>query len=243
MIDLHVHSKYSHDSEEQMENYITEDTKAFLTTEHADFEDPKYGYDNTFQLGKYLKNLKNMEVQFPNVKFYRGIEVGFSRRGFDKINKFIKDGEFEFIILSFHANEDVNYMSAPKDYDFCENMYLEDIIWGINNFEKVDVIGHLDYTFRRKDESSEFFTNPLLLEVFCLMKAKGIALEVNTSSMYNYGNYDFYIKLIEAYKNHGNKLIALGSDTHVAKHHMYKFEEVLPLLTDFEIINRRYDEL
>lgn len=241
MIDLHIHTNFSHDSYEKMESYIKPGMKAFVTTEHADFEDPKYGYDITFQLKKFLETVTVLKHNHSDMKIYKGIEIGFSRKGFDKINKFIKDGGFEIIILSFHANEEVNYMSAPKEYHISEDKYLEDVIWGINNFENIDIIGHLDYTFRRREESEYFFTNPLLFEAFDLMKEKKIALEVNTGSMYGYSNYDFYVKLLEVYRKNGNTLVALGSDAHVTNDYAYKFEEVLPLLEGLEIINYRYE--
>lgn len=75
------------------------------------------------------------------------------------------------------------------------------------------------------------------------MIEKGIALEVNTRSCYQFGNVDFYKQLLRLYSEYGGKLISLGSDAHYLKYYRFHFEDALAMISDigeFDIINLNY---
>ena len=56
MFDQHIHSSYSFDSNENLENYINvSDNNDIITTEHLDFENPIINYkDSLFDYLKYV---------------------------------------------------------------------------------------------------------------------------------------------------------------------------------------------
>ncbi len=61
MFDQHVHSSFSFDSNENLENYINVcNENDIITTEHLDFENPIINYkDSSID---YLKYIEQMEI-------------------------------------------------------------------------------------------------------------------------------------------------------------------------------------
>lgn len=243
MIDLHLHTSFSHDSTEDIENYLTSDTITFVTTDHADFVNVGSDKRSVPSLEEYSKKIEELKTKYPNIKFYKGMEIGFNRKNIDEIQTYINDGEFDLVLLSFHDNGEFNYMGDADKFAVDDYKYISDVLWGVKNYKHIDVITHLDYAYRKNEYVDAFFEMPILFELFNLMKEKGIALEINTGSIYRYDNKEFIIKLIEAYRSNGNTLISLGSDTHSVENHRVGFEDTLKLLDGFELLNWRYDDI
>ena len=68
MFDQHVHSNYSFDSNENLENYINaSDNNDIITTEHLDFENPIINYkDSLIDYLKYVGQIKNLNKKYSN---------------------------------------------------------------------------------------------------------------------------------------------------------------------------------
>ena len=81
MFDQHVHSSFSFDSNENLENYINvSDNNDIITTEHLDFENPIINYkDSLFDYLKYVGQVENLNKRYPN-KFFSGIEIGYTQK-------------------------------------------------------------------------------------------------------------------------------------------------------------------
>lgn len=241
MIDLHLHTSFSYDSTEDIENYLTSDTTAFVTTDHAEFTTIGFGERTVPDLEEYSQKIELLKAKYPHIKFYKGMEIGFNKKHIKEIKQYITDGEFDLVLLSFHDNGEFNYMGDAGTFVIDDYKYISDVIWGIKNYEHIDVITHLDYAYRKNPYTDSFFTMPILFKLFDLMKEKGIALEINTGSIYKYGNKEFIVKLINAYRSNGNTLISLGSDAHNLASYKIGFEETLKLLDGFELLNWRYE--
>ena len=81
MFDQHVHSSYSFDSNENLENYINvSDNNDIITTEHLDFENPIINYkDSLIDYLKYVGQIKGLNKKYSN-KFFSGIEIGYTQK-------------------------------------------------------------------------------------------------------------------------------------------------------------------
>ena len=79
MFDQHVHSNFSFDSNEDLENYINVSNKNdIVTTEHLDFANPIINYeDSSIEYLKYIEEITSLNKKYSN-KFFSGIEIGLS---------------------------------------------------------------------------------------------------------------------------------------------------------------------
>ena len=92
MFDQHVHSSFSFDSNEDLENYINVSNNSdIITTEHLDFENPIINYkDSSINYLKYVGQIKNLNKKYSN-KFFLGIEIGYTQKTEKRIEEFLKD--------------------------------------------------------------------------------------------------------------------------------------------------------
>ena len=94
--DQHVHSSYSEDSNELLENHYNEakkfGCKYFVTTEHIDYMPSMSGYDWLCDFDKLIQNLEELKKLNGPIPLL-GIEMGYRADYLDKIidyNKYVK---------------------------------------------------------------------------------------------------------------------------------------------------------
>lgn len=99
------------------------------------------------------------------------------------------------------------------------------------------VLDHFDYGFRKLNLDVEdlkpFETQ--LKRIFRKMLSKGLAFELNTKSLYLYGNEKLYRYALEILKQLGCKQYSIGSDGHIPEHFCYEFDRLQCLLKDYQI--------
>ncbi|MEG0443892.1 MAG: hypothetical protein RR567_07775, partial [Carnobacterium sp.] len=59
---------------------------------------------------------------------------------------------------------------------------------------------------------------------------KNMAFELNTRSMYQYGNVDLYEQMISWYLELGGNSFSLGSDAHSIAYYGFHFDDAIALL-------------
>ena len=232
MFDQHVHSSYSFDSNENLENYINvSDNNDIITTEHLDFENPIINYkDSLIDYLKYVGQIKNLNKKYSN-KFFLGIEIGYTPNSEKRIEDFLKDKNFNLKLLSIHQNGNYDYMCVNKKLISLEVLiqeYFEQMIQALESSIKFNVLAHFEYGLRMIDISIIEFDNlgsVFLNKIIELIVKKEIAFEVNTKSMYKYKKENLYNYMIEKYIKKGGRLFTLGSDAHNIKEYAYKFDE------------------
>ena len=237
MFDQHVHSSFSFDSNEDLENYINVSNKNdIITTEHLDFENPIINYkDSLFDYLKYVGQIKNLNKKYSN-KFFSGIEIGYTQKSEKKIKDFLKNKNFNLKLLSIHQNENYDYMCVNKKLISLEVLvkeYFEQMIQALESSIEFNVLAHFEYGLRMIDISVTDFdnlTSVFLNKIIELIVKKEIAFEVNTKSMYKYKKENLYSYMIEKYLKKGGKLFTLGSDAHNIKEYAYKFDEAKKFL-------------
>ena len=237
MFDQHVHSSFSFDSNENLENYINvSDNNDIITTEHLDFENPIINYkDSLIDYLKYVGQIKNLNKKYSN-KFFSGIEIGYTQKSEKKIKDFLKNKNFNLKLLSIHQNGNYDYMCVNKKLISLEVLvkeYFEQMIQALESSIEFNVLAHFEYGLRMIDISVIEFDNlasVFLNKIIELIVKKEIAFEVNTKSMYKYKKENLYSYMIEKYLKKGGKLFTLGSDAHNIKDYAYKFDEATKFL-------------
>ncbi len=232
MFDQHVHSSYSFDSNENLENYINVSNNSdIITTEHLDFENPIINYkDSSIDYLKYVGQIKNLNKKYSN-KFFLGIEIGYTPNSEKRIEDFLKDKNFNLKLLSIHQNGNYDYMCVNKKLISLEVLiqeYFEQMIQALESSIEFNVLAHFEYGLRMIDISVTDFDNlasVFLNKIIELIVKKEIAFEVNTKSMYKYKKENLYNYMIEKYIKKGGRLFTLGSDAHNIKEYAYKFDE------------------
>ena len=232
MFDQHVHSSYSFDSNENLENYINVSNNSdIITTEHLDFENPIINYkDSLIDYLKYVGQIKNLNKKYSN-KFFLGIEIGYTPNSEKRIEDFLKDKNFNLKLLSIHQNGNYDYMCVNKKLISLEVLiqeYFEQMIQALESSIEFNVLAHFEYGLRMIDISVIEFDNlasVFLNKIIELIVKKEIAFEVNTKSMYKYKKENLYNYMIEKYIKKGGRFFTLGSDAHNIKEYAYKFDE------------------
>ena len=242
MFDQHVHSNFSFDSNEALENYINVFNKNdIVTTEHLDFANPIINYeDSSINYLKYIEEITSLNKKYSN-KFFSGIEIGYTPNSEKRIEDFLKDKNFNLKLLSIHQNGLYDYMCVNKKLISLEALiqeYFKQMIQALESSIEFNVLAHFEYGIRIIDISVTDFdslASKFLNKIIELIIKKEIAFEVNTKSMYKYKKENLYSYMIEKYLKKGGKLFTLGSDAHNIKDYAYKFDEARKFLLDRNI--------
>ena len=242
MFDQHVHSNFSFDSNEKLENYVNVSNKNdIVTTEHLDFANPIINYeDSSIEYLKYIEEITSLNKKYSN-KFFSGIEIGYTPNSEKRIEDFLKDKNFNLKLLSIHQNGLYDYMCVNKKLISLEALiqeYFEQMIQALESSIEFNVLAHFEYGIRIIDISVTDFdslASKFLNKIIELIVKKEIAFEVNTKSMYKYKKENLYSYMIEKYLKKGGKLFTLGSDAHNIKDYAYKFDEARKFLLDRNI--------
>ena len=237
MFDQHVHSSFSFDSNENLENYINVcNENDMITTEHLDFENPIINYkDSSIDYLKYIEEIDSLNAKYLN-KFFSGIEIGYNPNSEKRIEDFLKDKNFNLKLLSIHQNGNYDYMCVNKKLISLEVLiqeYFEQMIQALESSIEFNVLAHFEYGLRMIDISVTDFDNlasVFLNKIIELIVKKEIAFEVNTKSMYKYKKENLYNYMIEKYIKKGGRFFTLGSDAHNIKEYAYKFDEAKKFL-------------
>lgn len=232
--DYHLHSYFSGDSKEPMENMIRAAISKGLThicfTEHMDMDFPlsEDTPENIFLVNtdSYLYELANLKMKYKDkLAIAFGVELGIQPHLQRELSVYARSHEFDFIIGSTHITngKDPYYPSfyEGRTEEAALREYFESIAANIKKFHNFDVCGHLDYAVRYapnldKDYSyakyKDLFDKILLL---LLEQEKGI--ELNTGSLRK-GTKDVSpcTDVLKRYLELGGDIITVGSDAHTA---------------------------
>lgn len=248
--DYHLHSSFSGDSTEPMENMIQAAISKGLThicfTEHMDMdypvtEDAPEGFF-TLQTDSYLYDLANLKTRYADkIKIFFGVELGMQPHLQRELSLYARSHEFDFIIGSTHvANHKDPYYPGYFDGRSEEEAYREyfqAIIDNIKKFNNFDVCGHLDYVVRYGPNIDKDYSYAKYRDLFdkmldiLLEKEKGI--ELNTGSLRK-GTKEASpcTDVIKRYRELGGEIITIGSDAHCAKDVAADFDRASEILQE-----------
>ncbi|MCB5235023.1 MAG: histidinol-phosphatase HisJ family protein [Candidatus Cloacimonetes bacterium] len=239
MYDYHLHTEYSFDSmikgKELMEKAIRLGYKEIAITEHLDLLPFEAKNNGIPALKKYWNYCKNLQKEHPQITLHCGLEIGDYHRTKDYALELIEGFDFFPIMGSVHILEDNTNVAILLNKQLSKEHTIEYYKQNLDLVTNCDIniLGHLGvykrYYSERIDES---FVYPIIKDIFEVMIARNIYLEVNLSSLYK--PYQMIIpepEMLQMFKEMGGTLISIGSDTH----RLDKFEDNTSILQRFKL--------
>ncbi len=238
--DLHVHSSFSSDSEEQLENSanaaIAKGLDTLCVTEHMDMDYPTGEF--MLDTDSYRNELLRLKAMYSDrIELLFGVELGLMDYLAPRLYEFTKSYPFDFIIGSSHLVDGTDpyypeYFGTHGDHNGILR-YFESILSNITAFDDFDVYGHLDYVVRyshAKSYSPSEYAE-LLDEILRKLISTGKGIELNTAGLkYGLGWAHPHPELLKRYREIGGEIITVGSDGHKGEHIAYDFNKASDIL-------------
>ncbi|MFD1430027.1 PHP domain-containing protein [Lacticaseibacillus mingshuiensis] len=218
--DQHVHTYFSFDSQAPFEGYLHQSQAPLVTTDHLEMANPDdAGHNDLPDQLAYQQKRAELRGAFPN-RILTGVECGYYAPCLKETYDYLRRADYDLVLLSFHHDghhdfQDDYFKSVPKRAHV-EN-YYQLMAAGVAEFEGADVLAHFDYGLRVLDVTPAELTawvKPQLMAIFRMAVAKHLAFEVNTKSMFLWGNEALYETALPWYQEAGGTLFTLGSDAH-----------------------------
>lgn len=243
--DYHIHSHFSGDSEADLDEIIQKAIKlnmdSICITDHQDFDFP--GNANLFSvdLSNYIKAVEEAKERYKDrISIALGIETGLEPHLSEKLDSFVLDNPFDFVIGSSHlVNRQDPYYPEFWDNRSEETGYIEYFLSIIDNLkvcQNFDVYGHLDYIVRYSPNKSKYYSYDLysnmIDEILKQIIAMGKGIEINTGGFkYGLGFANPHPDIVRRYKELGGEIVTIGSDAHKPEYIGYRFHKIHDLLS------------
>lgn len=247
--DMHVHSRFSSDSQEEpkaiIETALAKGFSYIYFTDHHDIDFPvsedEPTYDFQLDFDHYFKKLSELRELYRNkIDIRIGIELGICPEIASRITPLSEQYPFDFIIGSSHLTSLTNGDPYYSDYYVGKNYidaYREYFMSEVENTKLTngfDVYGHLDYAVRYcPDSSFTYHFNDYRDIIEVLLKnliEKGKGIEINTAGIAKIGYPHPHIEALKLYKELGGEIITIGSDAHKSEDIGFKFDTAEALL-------------
>lgn len=154
MLDSHIHTKYSADSDSDPQSIINHAiNKGFKIITFTDHYDLNYGngLDMTFNIDNYFEEMLTLKDRYKDlIKVLVGIEVGIQAHISEEIQDIIKKYPFDFIIGSTHLIHGIDpyygtLYTAESNKQESMIDYFNVILENIKSYNLYDSMGHIDY--------------------------------------------------------------------------------------------------
>jgi histidinol-phosphatase (PHP family) len=229
LIDLHLHSRFSWDAEQTIEDVVTKaqgsGIKYLCMTEHIDLMDDHQRNYLEFDYEGYTASCKRNRESFPGLR--KGIEAGEVHKYSDRFEAFLDGREFDYVIGAMHMFGELTpvfdkFFKQYKTLEDAYRAYFEEE-YKLVSRGGFDVAAHMTLVHR---QGAKFFDKPVyeafkkeIDDILSVMISKKIGLEVNTSGLNRFPAKDFIpdIETIKAYIRLGGDIITVGSDSHKIK--------------------------
>ena len=239
--DCHMHTSFSSDSEtpieEQVEQAIRLGMEHICFTDHMDMDYP--GGEFQLDTDHYVKKVLEVKEAYKDrIDISLGVEVGLQKHLKDRLNKYIEDYPFDFVIGSMHLiNGEDPYFGKIFERIGDEEAYREYFratLEVLKDAPAIHTLGHLDYVVRYgknkdKEYSYEKYSHEIDAVLECLIE-KQIALEVNTAGLRMLTFTNPHPDVIRRYRQLGGEMITIGSDGHTPEVLGYGFEKIPEIL-------------
>ncbi|HLS20454.1 MAG TPA: histidinol-phosphatase HisJ family protein [Bacillota bacterium] len=240
MFDYHMHSNFSADCKTPMEKTIERaieiGLKEICFTDHIDYEYPDPNFIFEFDFQAYDAKITKMQERYGDkITIKKGVEVGVQPHILHKYEKMMTEESFDFVICSMHTTNKQGLHSGDlfvgRTVDEAYELYYEELLQCIKNFEQYSVLGHLDLVKRYKENLSGNNFHEIIEQMFKIIIPQGKGIEINTSG-YRDGLDQAMpsIDILQLYKDCGGEIITLGSDSHVPETLAEYFPKSLSLL-------------
>ncbi|MBN2795054.1 MAG: histidinol-phosphatase HisJ family protein [Clostridia bacterium] len=245
MYDYHLHSHFSGDCNEQMEETIKKAIemggKHLCFTDHLDYDYPTHEIDfEGFDEKAFTAHINQLQDKYSEIKLQKGVELGLQTHLANQCDAFVKNFDPDFVLCSFHVAKRQDLFNG----DFYENRtpeqawldYYEDVYNTLNVFKSYCVVGHLDipkrYNEKVKDVDIKAYESALDKVLIKIIEDKK-GIEVNMSGLRTPQMETLPNRLIlQKYFDLGGSIITIGSDAHRKEDIYSHFKEVLLMLQE-----------
>ncbi|MGL4534821.1 MAG: histidinol-phosphatase HisJ family protein [Fusobacteriaceae bacterium] len=247
--DYHIHSKFSGDSKEDLDEIVKKSIDLGLEeiaiTDHHDWNSPQENHGFVLDIEKYFKEIKEIKEKYKKkIEVKIGIELGIQPHICKESEKLIKSKEWDFVLCSLHTVQNFD-VSLPeyfigKNKQEAQNRYFQDVLYSAKNFQEYSVMSHLDFISRYGGEEFKGFNYSDHYEIIDLIlktiieKNKGI--EINTSG-FRYGENRTYpnFEIVKRYFQLGGEIVTVGSDSHRKEDISKDFKKVYDFLKSINV--------
>lgn len=238
--DYHMHSNYSFDAKQTIEQAIIKaismELNEICLTEHISF-DPKDSAYNFFDFKDYENEINTLSEKYAGkIKIKKGLEIGEYHLYKEDFDKYFMKCNLDFIIGSIHNlnGKGLKANISENGINYTYNTYFKEVL----NFIQVgdfDILGHLDivqrYAFKDggvyKFEDYEHY----IYDILKILISRGKGIEVNTSGLNN--NLLFpKLEILHMYKDLKGEILTVGSDAHSAHRVGEKINYIYDLLKE-----------
>ncbi len=235
--DMHVHTEFSGDCKESLENYFIKakelGMKKVCFTDHLDLEVPTFDFqDRAYDYNAMAQKLLEFERKY-DIKVIQGIEVGYRKSLTSRLTQIINSFPFGVVLLSAHHNDThaLSRLEASYDLDSASKIYLKDLMDLVSSDLDFDIVTHPDFHFRYISDNRLYRNyKDEYIAILKIIVEKNKVLEFNTATSLYFGDFDFYDFLLPLYKELGGINISLGSDSHDLSRYMDDFDKAKELL-------------
>lgn len=242
--DYHLHSEFSGDSTQNIEEIVKEGIRLGLEeialTDHLEYDIEGMTDNWILDVDRYAKRVFELREKYKkdiDLKF--GVEVGVQPHTKDYLESVIKKYPFDFVIASSHAIDRVDLafgeIQAGRTKDEVHNLYFEYVLQNIEKYSEFNVYGHIDFVTRyggEKFRGLEYKKHFDIIDVILKkLIEKGKGIEVNTSG-YRYREDRFYpcTDILKRYYELGGEILTIGSDSHIKDYMTMDFDRVYDFL-------------
>ncbi|MCD8307668.1 MAG: histidinol-phosphatase HisJ family protein [Clostridia bacterium] len=228
MTDMHIHTRYSFDSEEEPASYIRaaincgEVSLGFA--EHYDYDaflDGEKGQLADMQ--GFIAEIDRMLEHSP-VKIFKGVELGYRAKAVKKYRE-IEKLPLDFIIMSVHTLKGRGDCYFPEFYkgltkEQAYGKYLDAVYDSITCGINFHILGHLGYVARYapyEDRKLTYEEFPDRIDrILKALIERHISLELNASCKGLEGPFVTDVSILDRYIELGGEDFTYGSDAHKA---------------------------
>lgn len=248
--DFHTHSNFSFDADPAAtlaalcEAAIEKGLSHLAVTDHSDLNANADAFEHSFDPGARFDAFRRVKAEYAGrLTLLFGIELGEANRYPDTAAAVLSRYPYDVVLSSLHnleGEKDFYYFDfAPLTDSEIAALFdrVLDETEQLCDIPGTHIITHLTYLHRyvRRDGREMDFTpfTKRLCAIFEKMIARGLALEVNTSTLCENGGVTMpTAELIALYRKCGGRLISLGSDAHRPADIAKQFDRAEQMLRD-----------
>lgn len=247
--DYHVHSLFSFDSEESLENIFKRavflNMNQIAITDHQDFNWPVEGEFPYIDLKKYSETIEYYKEKYKNkITVLKGIELGLMKGNSALCQNLLNTSMFDFVIGSCHIvdNMDPYYSDFWKNRDDRTSfeLYFKTLLEGLKDFSQIDTLGHMDYIVRYSPNKDTNYSvsdyQDIIDEILKFIILRDIKLEINTSNLakgFSFPNP--HTDIMKRYRELGGVYVTVGSDAHSAGQIGFGFDTAKQIIEKFHL--------